>query len=123
MADLEKWLIFSNLDEAFVSTLRMVCVFGSSGNEALMVTQDDDVYAVGSNSNGCLGLGDTHGTLEPRRGSPRLLTFNFSSSDLIECCISAFITMKAVSTLWVQLGSFSSLPHPLVPLTLPIPSE
>lgn len=69
MADLEKWLIFSNLDEAFVSTLRMVCVFGSSGNEALMVTQDDDVYAVGSNSNGCLGLGDTHGTLEPRRVS------------------------------------------------------
>lgn len=68
MTDLEKWLIFSNLDRAFMSTLRLACVFGSSGNEALVVTHDDDVYALGSNSNGCLGLGDTHGTLEPRKG-------------------------------------------------------
>ncbi|XP_077527019.1 RCC1 and BTB domain-containing protein 1-like isoform X1 [Haemaphysalis longicornis] len=65
--DLDKWLIFSNLDKAFVSKLRLACVFGSSGNEALMVTQDDDVYALGSNSSGCLGLGDTHRSLEPRR--------------------------------------------------------
>ncbi|KAH9370610.1 hypothetical protein HPB48_010727 [Haemaphysalis longicornis] len=65
--DLDKWLIFSNLDKAFVSKLRLACVFGSSGNEALMVTQDDDVYALGSNSSGCLGLGDTHGSLEPRK--------------------------------------------------------
>lgn len=67
--DLDKWLIFSNLDKAFVSKLRLACVFGSSGNEALMVTQDDDVYALGSNSSGCLGLGDTHRSLEPRRGA------------------------------------------------------
>lgn len=66
-ADLDKWLIFSNLNKAFMSTLRMACVFGSSGNEALVVTSNDDVYALGSNSSGCLGLGDTHGSLEPRK--------------------------------------------------------
>ncbi|XP_037292041.2 RCC1 and BTB domain-containing protein 1-like isoform X1 [Rhipicephalus microplus] len=65
--DLDKWLIFSNLDRAFVSKLRLACVFGSSGNEALVVTQDDDVFALGSNLSGCLGRGDTHGILEPRK--------------------------------------------------------
>lgn len=66
-ADVDKWLIFSNLSKDFVSRLRLACVFGSSGNEAIVVTKDDDVYALGSNMTGCLGLGDTHGTLEPRK--------------------------------------------------------
>lgn len=32
-----------------------------------MVTLDDDVYAMGCNSSGCLGLGDTASALQPRK--------------------------------------------------------
>uniref|UniRef100_T1IZ19 acetylcholinesterase n=1 Tax=Strigamia maritima TaxID=126957 RepID=T1IZ19_STRMM len=63
--DLEKWPIFSLLKPCFISTIRIACVFGSSGNEALVITVDDDVFALGSNCSSCLGLGDSHGRLEP----------------------------------------------------------
>lgn len=32
-------------------------MFGSSGNEAIYITNDDEVYAIGSNCSSCLGLG------------------------------------------------------------------
>lgn len=66
-ADINKWLIFIILDPDFISSVKTACVFGSSGNEAIVVTKDDDVYAFGSNCSGCLGLGDSHGNLEPRK--------------------------------------------------------
>lgn len=31
---------------------------GSEGNEALLITQDDHVYGIGTNKSGCLGFGD-----------------------------------------------------------------
>lgn len=65
--DLEKWSIFSLLDQDVIATIRLGCVFGSSGNEALIVTTADDVFALGSNCSCCLGLGDSLGSLEPRR--------------------------------------------------------
>jgi RCC1 and BTB domain-containing protein len=37
------------------------------GSEVIMVTVDDDVYAMGCNSSGCLGLGDTASALQPRK--------------------------------------------------------
>lgn len=40
---------------------------GNLGNEAIMVTKSDEVFAVGSNSAGCLGLGDLRSTLFPRK--------------------------------------------------------
>lgn len=64
---LSKWPIFSLLDEAFLHSLKLVCVFGSSGNEAVVVSHDDQVYALGSNSHGCLGLGDTKASFQPRK--------------------------------------------------------
>ncbi|UYV76445.1 RCBTB1 [Cordylochernes scorpioides] len=64
---IEKWLVFSILDPVFVANIKLACVFGSSGNEAIIVTKDDEVFALGSNSSGCLGLGDAHGSLEPRK--------------------------------------------------------
>ncbi|GIY98439.1 RCC1 and BTB domain-containing protein 1 [Caerostris extrusa] len=67
MSNIDKWLIFSILEPDFVSNIKIACVFGSSGNEALIVNKDDDVYALGSNCSGCLGLGDSHGSLEPRK--------------------------------------------------------
>ena len=50
--------------------IRLACVFGNLGNEALMISQDDEVFAVGSNGAGCLGLGDMHSTLLPKRVEP-----------------------------------------------------
>ena len=32
-----------------------------------MVTHEDQVYAIGCNSSGCLGVGDSLSTLEPRK--------------------------------------------------------
>ena len=53
--DVDKWPIFSLLDVEFLATVRTACVFGSSGNEAIIITKEDDVYALGSNCSGCLG--------------------------------------------------------------------
>ena len=48
-------------------SIRIVCVFGCSGNEALIVTTDDDVFALGSNFSSYLGLGETAVSLETTR--------------------------------------------------------
>lgn len=64
---LSKWPVFSLLDDTFLGSLKLVSVFGSSGNEAIVVTHDNQVYALGSNNNGCLGLGDVNATFQPRR--------------------------------------------------------
>ena len=55
--DINKWPLFSLLTPEFLPNVKQICVFGSSGNEAILVTKDDDVYALGANSSGCLGLG------------------------------------------------------------------
>ncbi|XP_046991008.1 RCC1 and BTB domain-containing protein 1-like isoform X1 [Schistocerca americana] len=65
--DLRKWAIFSLLEPRFVSKIKIACVFGNSGNEALIVTEDDNVYALGSNSAGCLGLECHDSTLFPKK--------------------------------------------------------
>jgi RCC1 and BTB domain-containing protein len=65
--DLGSWTIFSLLDKEFSAQIRLACVFGNLGNEALIVTRDDEVFALGSNGAGCLGLGDMHSTLAPKQ--------------------------------------------------------
>lgn len=40
---------------------------GNLGNEALIVTMDKVVYALGCNASGCLGTGDSHSTLYPKK--------------------------------------------------------
>lgn len=57
MLDVTKWPIFSLLDPNEAKKIAKICVFGSSGNEAIYITDSDDVYAIGSNCSGCLGLG------------------------------------------------------------------
>ncbi|KAL8593917.1 hypothetical protein ACOMHN_032338 [Nucella lapillus] len=65
--DVSRWHIFSILREDMLRKVHRVCVFGSSGNEAIFITRAHDVYAMGSNCSSCLGLGDTHSSFEPRR--------------------------------------------------------
>nr|CAH0100079.1 unnamed protein product [Daphnia galeata] len=65
--DLTKWTVLSLLDNKFLRNLKMAVIFGNMGSEVIMVTTDDDVYAMGCNSSGCLGLGDTTSALQPRK--------------------------------------------------------
>ncbi|CAL7941032.1 unnamed protein product [Xylocopa violacea] len=65
--DLNNWSIFSLLDPKFISQIRTVVVYGNLGNEALIITKDNTVYAIGSNSSGCLGIGNNHSTLYPKK--------------------------------------------------------
>ncbi|XP_054771309.2 RCC1 and BTB domain-containing protein 1-like [Lytechinus pictus] len=66
--DVAKWPIFSLLaDDLLVSGIRLACVYGSAGNEAIYVTKDDEVFAFGNNHNACLGLGDVQSSLAPRK--------------------------------------------------------
>ena len=58
--ELGSWTIFSLLDKEFTAQIRLACVFGNLGNEALIVTRDDEVYALGSNGAGCLGQSQCH---------------------------------------------------------------
>ncbi|XP_071085052.1 RCC1 and BTB domain-containing protein 1-like isoform X1 [Haliotis cracherodii] len=67
MTDLSRWSIFCILEPDVLTSIKKVCVFGSSGNEAIFLTDDDDVYAIGSNCSSCLGLGDTHSSFTPRK--------------------------------------------------------
>lgn len=68
--ELSHWPIFSLLGKEFRQSLRYACVFGASGNEAIAVLKNDEVHALGSNSNCCLGLGTSSSSLHPRRVDP-----------------------------------------------------
>ena len=63
--DLHKWSIFSLLEPSFVASIKMACVFGNLGNEALVITEDDEVYGMGSNGASSLGLGTNNSSLFP----------------------------------------------------------
>ncbi|KAK0179955.1 hypothetical protein PV327_005649 [Microctonus hyperodae] len=63
--DLKNWPILSLLDKDFASEIHTVVVFGSLGNEVLIIDKDGVVYALGSNTSGCLGTGDSHSSLHP----------------------------------------------------------
>ncbi|KAL0972652.1 hypothetical protein UPYG_G00192440 [Umbra pygmaea] len=67
MLDVGKWPVFALLSPEELRLIRKACVFGSAANEALYVTLNDEVFALGTNCSGCLGLGDLQSTIEPRR--------------------------------------------------------
>uniref|UniRef100_A0A671MHB0 RCC1 and BTB domain-containing protein 2-like n=1 Tax=Sinocyclocheilus anshuiensis TaxID=1608454 RepID=A0A671MHB0_9TELE len=67
MLDVGKWPVFALLPPEELRLIRQACVFGSAANEAIYVTVSDEVFALGTNCSGCLGLGDTQSTIEPRR--------------------------------------------------------
>uniref|UniRef100_A0AAQ4RKY3 RCC1 and BTB domain containing protein 2 n=1 Tax=Gasterosteus aculeatus aculeatus TaxID=481459 RepID=A0AAQ4RKY3_GASAC len=67
MLEVGKWPVFALLPPEELRLIRQACVFGSAANEALYVTVNDEVFALGTNCSGCLGLGDLQSTIEPRR--------------------------------------------------------
>uniref|UniRef100_A0A8C2ANT1 Regulator of chromosome condensation (RCC1) and BTB (POZ) domain containing protein 2 n=1 Tax=Cyprinus carpio TaxID=7962 RepID=A0A8C2ANT1_CYPCA len=67
MLDVGKCPVFALLPPEDLQLIRQACVFGSAANEAIYVTVNDEVFALGTNCSGCLGLGDTQSSIEPRR--------------------------------------------------------
>ncbi|XP_072832977.1 RCC1 and BTB domain-containing protein 2 isoform X2 [Pogona vitticeps] len=67
MLDVGKWPIFALHSQEELKLIRQACVYGCAGNEALYVTKNDEVFALGTNCSGCLGIGDLQSTIEPRR--------------------------------------------------------
>jgi RCC1 and BTB domain-containing protein len=64
---LSRWPVFSLLSADFLQGVRLAAVFGTAGNEAVVVGRDAEVHALGSNTNSCLGVGDSRSSLQPRR--------------------------------------------------------
>ncbi|XP_061463579.1 RCC1 and BTB domain-containing protein 2 isoform X2 [Rhineura floridana] len=67
MLDVGKWPIFALHSQEELKLIRQACVFGSAGNEALYATENDEVFGLGTNCSGCLGIGDTQSSTEPQR--------------------------------------------------------
>uniref|UniRef100_A0AAZ3NND1 BTB domain-containing protein n=1 Tax=Oncorhynchus tshawytscha TaxID=74940 RepID=A0AAZ3NND1_ONCTS len=67
MVDVEKWPLFTLLGAQVVSRIRQACVFGTSANEAIYITQDDEVLVFGLNCSNCLGTGDSQSTMVPKK--------------------------------------------------------
>jgi len=61
------WPILSFIPPDIGPNVKKTFVFGGAGNEALVVLKNGDVYALGFNGNGCLGIGNSCSTLEPRK--------------------------------------------------------
>ena len=62
-----QWPIFSLVQEELRREIKWACVFGPSGSEAVLLTHGDELYALGSNANCCLGLGHSQAGLHPRK--------------------------------------------------------
>ncbi|EHB06103.1 RCC1 and BTB domain-containing protein 1 [Heterocephalus glaber] len=67
MVDVGKWPIFTLLSPQEIASIRKACVFGTSANEALYVTDNDEVFVFGLNYSNCLGTGDNQSTLVPKK--------------------------------------------------------
>ncbi|XP_063067655.1 RCC1 and BTB domain-containing protein 1 [Engraulis encrasicolus] len=67
MVDVSKWPLFSLLSAQELTSIRQACVFGTSANEAIYITHDDEVFVVGLNCSNCLGTGDSQSTIVPKR--------------------------------------------------------
>ncbi|XP_077014310.1 RCC1 and BTB domain-containing protein 1 isoform X2 [Tamandua tetradactyla] len=67
MVDVGKWPVFTLLSSQEIASIRKACVFGTSANEALYVTDNDEVFVLGLNYSNCLGTGDNQSTLVPRK--------------------------------------------------------
>ncbi|XP_022530431.2 RCC1 and BTB domain-containing protein 1 isoform X1 [Astyanax mexicanus] len=67
MVDVSKWPLFTLMSAQEIASVRQACVFGTSANEAIYITHDDEVYVFGLNCSNCLGTGDSQSTIVPRK--------------------------------------------------------
>ncbi|OXB62048.1 hypothetical protein ASZ78_013421 [Callipepla squamata] len=67
MVDVGKWPIFTLLSPQEIASIRKACVFGTSANEAIYITHNDEVFVFGLNCSNCLGTGDSQSTIVPKK--------------------------------------------------------
>ncbi|XP_030635910.1 RCC1 and BTB domain-containing protein 1 isoform X1 [Chanos chanos] len=67
MLDVSKWPLFSLMGAQEIASIRQACVFGTSANEAIYITHDDEVFVFGLNCSNCLGTGDSQSTIVPKK--------------------------------------------------------
>eukprot|EP00794_Sanderia_malayensis_P011418 gene11418-12608_t len=61
------WPMLSFLPTDLADDIVEAFVFGGAGNEALVTLSSGDIYALGFNGNGCLGIGNSCSTMEPQK--------------------------------------------------------
>ncbi|KAI4497020.1 hypothetical protein M0802_007766 [Mischocyttarus mexicanus] len=122
--DLKNWPIFSLLEPKFIANIRMVVVFGNLGNEALIVTKDDMVYGLGCNISGCLGTGDAHSTLHPKKVEALcekgIKTFAYGSGPHVLALANKGEVYSWGHNGFCELGNGSSI-HGFVPTQIGMP--
>ncbi|XP_015183789.1 PREDICTED: RCC1 and BTB domain-containing protein 1-like isoform X2 [Polistes dominula] len=123
-SELRNWPIFTLLEPKFTANIRMVVVYGNLGNEALIVTKDNQVFSLGCNITGCLGTGDTYNTLHPKKVealcNKHIKTFAYGSGPHVLA-----LTMKGEVYAWghngfCELGNGSTI-HGLTPTRVGMP--
>ncbi|MGH0138062.1 UNVERIFIED_CONTAM: hypothetical protein FKN15_026039 [Acipenser sinensis] len=67
MVDVGKWPLFTLLSSQEIASIRQACVFGTSANEAIYITHNDEVFVFGLNCSNCLGTGDNQSTIVPKK--------------------------------------------------------
>ncbi|XP_036396582.1 RCC1 and BTB domain-containing protein 1 isoform X6 [Megalops cyprinoides] len=67
MVDVSKWPLFTLLGAQEIASIRQACIFGTSANEAIYITHDDEVFVFGLNCSNCLGTGDNQSTITPKK--------------------------------------------------------
>ncbi|CAK8672771.1 RCC1 and BTB domain-containing protein 1-like [Clavelina lepadiformis] len=87
--DIEMWPLLTLVSPELRSKISLVYTFGQAATEIIFTTLNDNVYCMGTNTSGCLGVGDNVSSLEPR-------------------CIDAFSGMKIIN---IAAGSG---PHVLI---------
>lgn len=65
--ELSLWPFMNLVEPELRSKVKLVHVFSQSASEMIFTTNEDEVYSMGTNTSGCLGVGDTQGSLVPRR--------------------------------------------------------
>ncbi|KAM3655399.1 LOW QUALITY PROTEIN: RCC1 and BTB domain-containing protein 1-like [Ammospiza maritima maritima] len=50
-----------------IASIHKVCVFGTSANEAIYITHNNEVFVFGLNCSNCLGTGDNQSTIVPKK--------------------------------------------------------
>ena len=65
-SNITNWPVLHKLKPQIVNKIKFCSIFGESGNEVLLVTEDDRVLAFGTNRYGCLGLGHNREVSEPQ---------------------------------------------------------
>ncbi|ELK08879.1 RCC1 and BTB domain-containing protein 2 [Pteropus alecto] len=118
MLDVGKWPIFSLCSEEELQLIRQACVFGSAGNEVLYSTVNDEIFVLGTNCCGCLGLGDIQSTIEPRRldslSGKKIACFSYGSGPHVILATTEGEIFTWGHNAYSQLGN-GTTNHGLVP--------